>query len=96
MMMFAAVYLEVDISDDDVSLEEVASQCGYDVVHPQVCDVDEPSVANYHGQSCIVLRLNLDNALQGGELEDLLRQAVLKLSHPSVSSVTALGIQACQ
>jgi hypothetical protein len=95
-MMFAAVYLEVDLSDDDVSLDEVASQCGYDFVHSQVCDVDEPSVARYHGQACIVLRLNLADELQGAALDGLLGDAVLKLSHPSVAAVRPLGIQACK
>lgn len=32
------LYLAVDISDDDVELQEVAEQCGYDLKHPAVLD----------------------------------------------------------
>ena len=36
--MFANLFLAVDVSDDDVELTEVASQCGYDFSHPLVSD----------------------------------------------------------
>ncbi len=50
--MFADLFLAVDVSDDDVELAEVASQCGYDFCHPLVGDVAEPVVAEWHGEAC--------------------------------------------
>lgn len=93
--MYAAVFIAVEVSDDDVELAEVASQCGYDFSHPEVLDVDEPLVAEWHGEPCLQLRLTLKTELSPAALTRLAADAVLKLSHPSVSSFRILAIQAC-
>ena len=90
--MFATLFVAVDVSDDDVELAEIASQCGYDVNHPQVLDVDEPVVGEWHGQPCLLLRLALASDSDASTLAHLPDVAVIKLSHPSVSSSTVLAI----
>ncbi len=86
------LYVAVDVSDDDVTLEEVAAQCGYDVRHPWVLDVAEPVVAHFHEQDCLLLVLTC----QAGEVDAtaLFAEAELLLSHPSVSAVYKIGISA--
>ena len=91
--MFAAVYVWVEVSDDDEELSAIASQCGYDFSHPQVLDVDEPLVADFHGEPCLLLRLTLKSQLPGTVLEELLNTAKLSLSHPSVSACRLLAIE---
>ncbi|MBF7729339.1 hypothetical protein [Pseudomonas sp. N040] len=93
--MYAAVFIAVEVTDDDIELAEVASQCGYDFTHPEVLDVDEPVVANWHGEPCLQLRLSLKSALSPAALADLPAEAVFKLSHPSVSSIKVRAIQVC-
>ncbi len=93
--MYAALLLAIEISDDDVALSEVASQCGYDFSHRLVNDVAEPVVAEWHGEPCLSLRLSLTEDLSGEAFDDLLLSGTLRISHPSVSSVRALCIQAC-
>ena len=86
------LYVAVDVSDDDVTLEEVAAQCGYDVRHPWVLDVAEPVVAHFHEQDCLLLLLTCqDDAVDASVL---LAEAELLLSHPSVSAVYKIGISA--
>lgn len=91
--MFASLYLAVDVSDDDVALAEVASQCGYDFSHPLVTDVDAPQVAQWHGEDCLVLRLTLAHELSATGLDKVLHEGAVRLSHPSVAVVSMLGIQ---
>ena len=91
--MFANLFLAVDVSDDDVELTEVASQCGYDFNHPLVSDVDEPHVAQWHGEACLAMRLTLQGEVSAAELEQLLSSDAVRLSHPSVAAVSVLGIQ---
>jgi len=90
--MFADLFLAVDVSDDDVELAEVASQCGYDFCHPLVGDVAEPVVAEWHGEACLRLRLTLAVALSAATQEALVSSGSLQLSHPSVASFRVLGI----
>jgi hypothetical protein len=90
--MFATLFVAVDVSDDDVELAEVASQCGYDVIHPKVLDVDEPVVGDWHGQPCLLLKLTLAIDTDVSTLEQVPAVAVIKLSHPSISSNTVLAI----
>jgi len=88
------LYVAVEVSDDDVTLAEVAAQCGYDVRHPLVLDVAEPVVAHFHEQDCLLLELTgaeaaLDPALDPATL---CAEAELVLSHPSVSAVKKIAI----
>jgi hypothetical protein len=92
---FANLFVAVDISDDDVELAEVASQCGYDFSHPGVSDVDEPQVASWHGEDCLMMRIGLSGEMSAAALDDLQQRGTLRLSHPSVAAVTVLGIQSC-
>jgi hypothetical protein len=84
------LYVAVDVSDDDVTLEEVAAQCGYDVRHPQVLDVAGPVVAHFHEQDCLLLALTCQDDVDDAAV--LLEEAELLLSHPSVSAVYKIGI----
>ncbi|RVU41939.1 hypothetical protein EOE67_01740 [Rheinheimera riviphila] len=84
------LYVAVDVSDDDVTLAEVAEQCGYDVRHPLVLDVAEPVVAHFHEQDCLQLALTCPDGVVDAVV--LLAEAELLLSHPSVSAVYKIGI----
>lgn len=86
------LYVAVDVSDDDVTLEEVATQCGYDVRHPLVLDVAEPVVAHFHEQDCLQLVLTCQEGIV--DAAAILAEAELVLSHPSVSAVYKIGISA--
>ena len=94
------LYLAVDVSDDDVDLNEVVTQCGYDLKHPAVHDISAPEVADYHGESCLLLRLHLLpqalTDLSAGRLsaEQLLQEAEVLISHPSVSALRKLWLEA--
>mgnify|MGYP003390463983 FL=1 len=90
--MFATLFVAVDVSDDDVELAEIASQCGYDVIHPQVLDVDAPVAGEWHAQPCLLLRLTLASDADPSTVAHLPEVAVIKLSHPSISSSTVLAI----
>ena len=78
------LYIAVDISDDDVTLQEVTEQCGYDLKHPAVHDISAPELAQYHGEDCLVLRLHLQQPISAAQL---LQEAQVLISHPSVSAV---------
>jgi len=84
------LYVAVDVSDDDVTLEEVAAQCGYDVRHPLVLDVAEPVVAHFHEQDCLLLALTCQDSVV--DAPALLAEVEILLSHPSVSAVNKVGI----
>lgn len=90
---FADLYLAVEVSDDDVTLAEVASQCGYDFNHPLVEDVAEPVVGQWHGEPCLLLRLTLNAPLSADVLEGLEHSGAAQLSHPSVAFFRVQGIQ---
>ena len=90
--MYADLYLAAEVSDDDVELAEVATQCGYDFNHPLVSDVAEPVVAQWHGEPCLRLRLTLATALPVAELEELQHSGAVQISHPSIATYSVLGI----
>jgi hypothetical protein len=85
------LYIAIDVSDDDVSMQDIAQQCGYDLKHPAVHDVSAPEPALYHGEPCLVLRLHL---LQDISPAELLAEATVLISHPSVSAVRPLWLEA--
>ncbi len=85
------LYIAVDVSDDDVTVQEIAEQCGYDLKHPAVHDVGAPEPAEYLGESCLLLRVHL---LRDITATDLLQEAQVLISHPSVSSVRKLWVEA--
>jgi len=84
------LYVAVDISDDDVTVAEVAEQCGYDLKHPAVHDISAPEPAEYHGESCLLLRVHL---LQDISAAELLAEAQVLISHPSVSAARKLWVE---
>ena len=90
---FADLYLAVEVSDDDVTLAEVASQCGYDFSHSLVDDVAEPVEGQWHDEPCLLLRLTLSAPLSAVALDALAHNGTVQLSHPSVAFVRVLGIQ---
>lgn len=84
------LYVAVDISDDDVLLEDIVQQCGYDLKHPAVHDISAPEPAEYHGEACLVLRLHLQQDINPALLLD---EAEVLISHPSVSAVRKLWLE---
>lgn len=85
------LYIAVEVSDDDVSLQDVAEQCGYDLKHPAVQDVSAPVLAEQHGEACLVMSLQL---LQPIAAASLLDEARVLISHPSVVAVRKIGLEA--
>jgi hypothetical protein len=94
--MRVAIFVAVDVSDDDVALAEVASQCGYDVRHPQIIDVAEPQAAELHGEHGLLLTLTLIGDLPEAALAELLQECQITLSHPSLSAFSARQIARCE
>ena len=90
--MLAALYVSTELSDDDIVLSDVASECGYDVRHAKVLDVDEPLASEWHEQPCLLLKLTLVQAMSADELSALLEQLQLSLSHPSLSAFNACAL----
>jgi hypothetical protein len=90
--MQAVIFVVVDVSDDDVALAEIASQCGYDVRHPMVVEVAEPQVAERQGEHGLLLTLTLNSDLSAALLVELLQQCQITLSHPSLCSFSAREI----
>lgn len=86
------LYLAVDISDDDVELQEVAEQCGYDLKHPAVLDLSAPAVAAYHGEACLMVQLSFAEPLSAAELEAVFVESEVLISHPSVAGVRKLAL----
>jgi hypothetical protein len=95
-MMRAQIFVRVELSDDDVELLEVASQCGYDVRHPLVVDVSAPVLRHFNAEPCLVLELELQAELSVTALHELLAQCQITLSHPSVSAFDACAIHMCE
>lgn len=83
------LFLHLDISDDDVELNEIAEQCGYDLQHPALHDFSEPFVSDYEGKPCLAIHLHLQQAIDPWQLMAELR---ISLSHPSVTQVQILGL----
>lgn len=83
--------LELDLSDDDVELQEVAQQCGFDVPLIGVDDVAAPQVVTYREQACLALKL--DTALVQADIQQQLWQLKPRLiSHPSVSAERVVAV----
>ncbi len=85
------LYIAVEVSDDDVSLQDVVEQCGYDLKHAAVQDVSAPALAEYHGEACLVMSVQLQHPVDAAILLD---EAQLLISHPSVAAVRKLALQA--
>jgi hypothetical protein len=85
------LFIAVERSDDDVTLQDVAQQCGYDLKHPAVHDISAPELADYHGEACLVLRLHLQQPIDATRLLD---EAQVLISHPSVAAVRKLWLEA--
>jgi hypothetical protein len=86
------LYIALDISDDDVGLSEVAEQCGFDIRHPAVLDLTAPTVAHYHETDVLMFELTLKEQVADAGM--LLAELDLVLSHPSVSAIRKLGLEA--
>ncbi|MBP8227036.1 MAG: hypothetical protein KAX67_03295 [Pararheinheimera sp.] len=84
MMLY--LYLEVDLSDDDADLDEVARDCGHTLVHPKLADWDLVGVTNWHGHACLEFQLQMKEAIEDAELHQLLSDIQVQISHPAVSS----------
>jgi len=84
MMLY--LYLEVDLSDDDADLDEVARDCGHTLVHPKLADWDLVGVTNWHGHACLEFQLQMKEAIEEAELHQLLSDIQVQISHPAVSS----------
>lgn len=84
MMLY--LYLEVDLSDDDADLDEVARDCGHTLVHPKLADWDLVGVTNWHGHACLEFQLQMKEAIEDAELHQLLSYIQVQISHPAVSS----------
>lgn len=83
--------LELDLSDDDVELHDIAQQCGFDVPLVGVDDVAAPHVVTYHEHACLALKL--DTALSLTDLQQQVGQLKQRLiSHPSVSAERVLAV----
>lgn len=84
MMLY--LYLEVDLSDDDADLDEVARDCGHTLEHPKLADWDLVGVTNWHGHACLEFQLQMKEAIEDAELHQLLSDIQVQISHPAVSS----------
>jgi len=84
MMLY--LYLEVDLSDDDADLDEVARDCGHTLVHPKLADWDLVGVTNWHGHACLEFQLQMKEAIEDAELHQMLSDIQVQISHPAVSS----------
>ncbi|HJS16598.1 MULTISPECIES: hypothetical protein [Rheinheimera] len=80
------LYLEVDLSDDDADLDEVARDCGHTLSHPQLSDWDLLGVTNWHGHACLEFQLQMKEAIEDAELHQLISGIQVQISHPAVSS----------
>ena len=85
------LFVALDVSDDDVALEDIAQECGYDVRHPAIVDVLPPKVACWHDEPCLQLQLLLGQAVPVAALQ---AEAQIILSHPSIASFRVLALQA--
>jgi hypothetical protein len=84
MMLY--LYLEVDLSDDDADLDEVARDCGHTLSHPQLLDWDLLGVTNWHGHACLEFQLQMKATVAESDLHQLISDIQVQISHPAVSS----------
>lgn len=86
------LYLEVDLSDDDADLDEVARDCGHTLSHPLLSDWDLLGVTNWHGHACLEFQLQMKEAIAESELHQLMGEIQVQISHPAVSSSRSVHI----
>lgn len=84
--MILYLYLEVDLSDDDADLDEVARDCGHTLAHPKLADWDLVGVTDWHGHACLEFQLQMKQAIDNAELHLLISEIQVQISHPAVSS----------
>lgn len=84
--MLLYLYLEVDLSDDDADLDEVARDCGHTLSHPQLLDWDLLGVTNWHGHACLEFQLQMNATVAESDLHQLISDIQVQISHPAVSS----------
>ncbi len=92
--MILYLYLEVDLSDDDADLEEVARDCGHTLVHPKLADWDLVGVTDWHGHACLEFQLQMKEAIEDAELHQLISEIQVQISHPAVSSSRTVWVRA--
>ncbi len=92
--MILYLYLEVDLSDDDADLEEVARDCGHSLGHPLLADWDLSGVTNWHGHACFEFQLQMKEAIAESELHQLISDIQVQISHPAVSSSRTVWVRA--
>lgn len=88
------LYLEVDLSDDDADLEEVARDCGHTVAHPKLADWDLVGVTDWHGHACLEFQLQMKEVIEETELHQLISDIQVQVSHPAVSSSRVVWVRA--
>lgn len=88
------LYLEVDLSDDDAELDEVARDCGHTLTHPQLSDWDLIGVTDWHGHGCLEFQLQMKAPVAESELHQLMTEIQVQISHPAVSSSRTVWIRA--
>lgn len=86
------LYLEVDLSDDDADIEEVARDCGHTLSHPQLSDWDLSGVTNWYGHACLEFQLQMKEAIEDSELHSLISEIQVQISHPAVASARPVHI----
>lgn len=84
--MIVYLYLEVDLSDDDADLEDVARDCGHTLSHPQLLDWDLSGVTHWHGHACLEFQLQMKATVAESDLHQLISDIQVQISHPAVSS----------
>ncbi|WP_233077922.1 hypothetical protein [Rheinheimera soli] len=80
------LYLEVDLSDDDADLDEVARDCGHTLEHPKLADWHLLGVTHWHGHACLEFQLEMTEAIVQAELHRLISDIKVQISHPAVSA----------
>ena len=86
------LYLEVDLSDDDADLAEVARDCGHTLSHPLLADWHLLGVSQWHGQHCLEFQLDMKQQISGTELHQLNSDIVVQISHPAVSASRVMQV----
>lgn len=90
------LYLEVDLSDDDADLDEVARDCGHTLSHPQLSDWDLLGVTNWHGHACLEFQLQMKETIVESDLHQLISEIQVQISHPAVSSSRTMRVSSAK
>lgn len=79
------LFFDVDRADEDVSLQDVAEQCGYDCAHPAVVDYDLRGVESRDGAEHLILWVAVAPDADPSRPELVMDiAAAFSLSHPTV------------